>query len=349
MHWNCAMLGWVSSGQSNHQLVENLRYVTQLSNRVASALHRVDRFYYVRERPTAYSDSPQPIGYGATISAPHMHALALKTLEPYIFREVDEKISQESDKSPIAILDVGSGSGYLTSCFAEILRGGAVVIGSEPTTTTRPDDVARVGEDRDHGSHPGSHGSSISHPGECFEEGHHPALVLAGGGHVVGVEHIPQLVAWSLENVAKDGKGMYLEQPLMVKTAPSSIPVSSPQSEAASKVAGDEEKKIDVGKEDVAAVDAGEGRPVTTGRDPQRSAAAAAAAAWAWPLLSLFEGDGYNGWEEAGPFDAIHVGAAVEEVPQALLEQLKPGGAMVVPIGPPGHQVNLVTEQVTRS
>jgi protein-L-isoaspartate(D-aspartate) O-methyltransferase len=45
------------------------------------------------------------------------------------------------------------------------------------------------------------------------------------------------------------------------------------------------------------------------------------------------EGDGYFGWPEAAPFDAIVVTAAVPQIPPPLLRQLKPGGRMIIPIG----------------
>ena len=45
------------------------------------------------------------------------------------------------------------------------------------------------------------------------------------------------------------------------------------------------------------------------------------------------EGDGYRGWIEHAPFDGIIVTAAPERIPQPLLEQLAPGGRMVIPVG----------------
>ena len=62
--------------------------------------------------------------------------------------------------------------------------------------------------------------------------------------------------------------------------------------------------------------------------------------------LELHVRDGFQGYAEKGPYDAIHVGAAPERVPEALKQQLRPGGVLLLPVGPNGGAQEFV--RVTR-
>ena len=78
---------------------------------------QVDRANFITNDniSAAYKDAPQSIGYGATISAPHMHAHVLEEIVPVLF-----KAGTRSDRD-LKILDVGCGSGYLTAALGRLV------------------------------------------------------------------------------------------------------------------------------------------------------------------------------------------------------------------------------------
>jgi len=91
--------GLWSSGASdkNKSMVEQLqRYGVIRSTKVAEVMEAIDRGLFVPPGGTPYHDSPMPIGYNATISAPHMHAACLELLEKNL-------------QPGMRALDVGSG------------------------------------------------------------------------------------------------------------------------------------------------------------------------------------------------------------------------------------------------
>jgi protein-L-isoaspartate(D-aspartate) O-methyltransferase len=57
-----------------------------------------------------------------------------------------------------------------------------------------------------------------------------------------------------------------------------------------------------------------------------------------YKAINTKNADGYYGWEEAAPFDKIIVTCGIDHIPPPLLQQLRPDGLMVIPVGPPGAQ-----------
>ncbi|KAI9269658.1 protein-L-isoaspartate O-methyltransferase [Helicostylum pulchrum] len=184
-------MAWKCSGNTNIELIDNLVNASIISNkRVITAMRSIDRKDYCPR--FSYEDSPQTLGYGATISAPHMHGYALENLEPFL-------------RPGMKALDVGSGSGYLSACMAEM-----------------------VGET----------------------------------GKIVGIDHVKELVHSSIRNVEKSHREWIQRE-----------------------------------------------------------------------QIKIVLGDGRLGYEQEGPYDCIHVGAAAPTTPTELLNQLKSPGRLFIPVG----------------
>jgi protein-L-isoaspartate(D-aspartate) O-methyltransferase len=59
-------------------------------------------------------------------------------------------------------------------------------------------------------------------------------------------------------------------------------------------------------------------------------------------------GDGLKGWPEAAPFDRILLSAAVPQIPQVLIEQLKPNGILIAPVGGDAQSARGVSQSLTK-
>ncbi|KAK9448012.1 protein-L-isoaspartate O-methyltransferase [Limtongia smithiae] len=103
-------MAWRCSAASNSGLIDNLASAHLLTTpRLISAFKAIDRGCFSPRRP--YDDAPQALGFGATISAPHMHAAAAESLAAFLVPGAK-------------VLDIGSGSGYLVAVFAKLVVQG---------------------------------------------------------------------------------------------------------------------------------------------------------------------------------------------------------------------------------
>lgn len=104
---NIPTMAWTCSSTTNSGLISSLVSASLLKTpRVISAFKSIDRAHFSPYKP--YQDSPQQIGFGATISAPHMHAMAVEELEDKLVKGA-------------RVLDVGCGSGYLVGVFHKLV------------------------------------------------------------------------------------------------------------------------------------------------------------------------------------------------------------------------------------
>lgn len=124
------------------------------------------------------------------------------------------------------------------------------------------------------------------------------------------------------------GHGQTISQPYIVAL----------MTEAAEIEAGDKVLEIGTGSGYQAAVLAELADQVYTMEiiGPLKERAEATLAELRYENVSVRHGDGYFGWPEEAPFDAIVVTAAPDHIPQPLVEQLAEGGHMLVPVGPVG-------------
>lgn len=113
-------MAYTCSAASNAGLVDNLLSAGLIhSARVEAAMRAVDRRLFVPDFHTSpYRDHPHSLPCAATISAPHMHAMALEKLE---------HVLQPGARA----LDVGAGSGYLMACMAVMVGNTGHVVGVE--------------------------------------------------------------------------------------------------------------------------------------------------------------------------------------------------------------------------
>ena len=102
------IMAWFSGSSTNSGLIQNLKELGIIRTpSVIQGLKSVDRANFV-SNGSPYADSPQYIGCGQTISAPHMHGYALEYLAPQIMHPQAK------------ILDVGVGSGYLAAAMSKM-------------------------------------------------------------------------------------------------------------------------------------------------------------------------------------------------------------------------------------
>ncbi|PNH02444.1 Protein-L-isoaspartate O-methyltransferase [Tetrabaena socialis] len=297
------------------------------SEAVAEAMSRVDRAAFVHPAHAvigeAYADHPLPIGYNQTISAPHMHATALELLQPVL-------------RPGARVLDVGSGSGYLTACLALMVSPSGHVLGVELVPQLAAGSV------------------------EALRKAV-PALMADGTIRIEAGNVLEGLLASEppFDAIHVGAAADTLPRELVAALAPGGrmvVPVGRPgetqvlelveklPKEATGKHYVRVTRLMDVGSGYLTACLAlmvsPSGHVLGVELVPQLAAGSLKALRKAVPALMadgtirIEAGNVLEGLlASEPPFDAIHVGAAADTLPRELVAALAPGGRMVVPVG----------------
>jgi protein-L-isoaspartate(D-aspartate) O-methyltransferase len=185
------MKAWTCHGRNQRDMVHQLQQAGIIrSPQVQQVMSLVDRKNYFPTSTTSsssipnshyyYEDAPYPIGYGQTISAPHMHAYVLEEiithLGPTAAPSPSSNIAPTQETSPLQFLDVGCGSGYITACLGRWL--------SPSPPTSRNNSKSRS--------------------------------ILGVSGYVYGIDIVPELVTMSRTNIQKQDADLLLPPPPLV-------------------------------------------------------------------------------------------------------------------------------------
>ncbi|MDR3406247.1 MAG: protein-L-isoaspartate(D-aspartate) O-methyltransferase [Chthoniobacter sp.] len=164
------------------------------------------------------------------------------------------------------------------------------------------------------------------------QDGIHNGRVLAAMGKVPRHEFVPEALRWRAyeDHPLPIGYGQTISQPFIVAF----------MTEAIDPKRDDKVLEIGTGCGYQAAVLATLVREVYTIEiiEPLAQRAQADLKRLGFTNVMIRAGDGSQGWPEAAPFDAIIVTCAPDRVPRPLVEQLRDGGRMIIPVGGPGNQ-----------